>query len=262
MKTVTVTTTWAPKQWNAYARRCVEGISEYWPTHYKKLLYPDDDTQRVFVENSQYFTLKDNSIHQAFINKHKVDISQHEIKKNWSGWRDPMDAVRFSFCVFNQIDAFAKCTTDILVFIDADVITFDHIPDGWIQDLMCGKDVTYIGRKNKFSETGFIAYDLSNANMKTFFKRWTEQYTKDLVFNLDNWGDADTFDEVRSNMVNEGLITDNNINDGRFHGLSGGKHPFINSELGRYMDHLKGEIKFKRSSKDELKYNWEHPYWQ
>ena len=77
MKTVTVTTTWAPKQWNAYAKRCVESIEQFWPKHYKKLLYPDDQTQRVYVENSEYFTLQDNATHQAFINKHKIDISAH-----------------------------------------------------------------------------------------------------------------------------------------------------------------------------------------
>jgi len=262
MKTVTVTTTWAPKQWNAYAKNCVESILKYWPKHYKKLLYPDDLTQKIDAPNTQYFSLSDNAIHQAFINRHKVDLSAHEVKKTWSGWKDPKDAVKFSYCVFNQINAFNKCETDILVFIDADVITFDYIPDGWLQELMQGKDITYIGRKKKFSETGFIAYDLTNPTMKEFFERWTEQYEKDLVFNLPYWGDADTFDEVRRNMTEQNLITTNNINDGRFHGLTGGRHPFINSELGRYMDHRKGEIKFQRTSKDKLKYNWEHPYWQ
>jgi hypothetical protein len=81
MKTVTVTTTWAPKQWDAYAKKCVEFILKYWPGHYKKLLYPDDIIQKINAPNTQYFSLRDNAIHQAFINRHKVDLSAHEVKK-------------------------------------------------------------------------------------------------------------------------------------------------------------------------------------
>ena len=65
MKTVTVTTTWAPKQWDAYAKKCVEFILKYWPGHYKKLLYPDDIIQKINAPNTQYFSLRDNAIHQA-----------------------------------------------------------------------------------------------------------------------------------------------------------------------------------------------------
>lgn len=262
MKSVTVTTTWASKQWEAYAQRCVQSIIDNWPSHYKKLFYPDNENQIIEGDNIDYKNLKTNKSHQSFITRHSTDISAHQVQKQWSGWRDIKDAVKFSYCVYNQIDAFRNCETDILVFIDADVYTFDSIPEGWIQSLMCEKDITYIGRKQKFSETGFIAYDLTNPNMKSFFDRWQQYYDNDEIFNLEYWGDADTFDATRQEMVSKNLITENNINDGRFYGLSGGKHPFINSELGRYMDHLKGGLKFQPSSKKDLKYKWSHSYWQ
>lgn len=262
MKTVTITTTWASKQWEPYAKKCVKSIIEKWPSHYKKILYPDDATQHLNGSNTLNLSLADNKCHREFIKRHSVDIKEHVVQKKWKGWRDIKDAVKFSHCVFNQIDAFDKCETDILVFLDADVYTFDFVPDGWVQDLMCDKDITYIGRKNKFSETGFIAYDLTNPNIEKFFARWQKYYELDQLFDLEYWGDADTFDATRKELVENKLVTDNNINDGRFHGLSGGKHPFINSELGRYMDHLKGGLKFERSSKKDLKYNWGHLYWQ
>ena len=262
MKTVTLTTTWASKQWEPYAKKCVQSIIQNWPAHYKKFFYPDDKSQHYSDPNTQYESLQTNQCHHDFITRHAVDMQEHIIQKQWQGWRDVKDAVKFSYCVFAQIDAFNKCDTDILVFLDADVFTFDVVPDGWLQDLMCGKDITYIGRKKKFSETGFIAYDLTNPNMKEFFDKWQQYYEQDKIFNLRFWGDADRFDATREELVKNKLITDNNINDGRFYGLSGGKHPFINSELGRYMDHLKGSLKFERSSKKDLKYNWEHEYWR
>jgi hypothetical protein len=44
-------------------------------------------------------------------------------------------------------------------------------------------------------------------------------------------------------------------------GLAG--HPFINSELGRYMDHVKGKRKEQGMSRaKEIIMHTDHPYWQ
>jgi hypothetical protein len=58
-------------------------------------------------------------------------------------------------------------------------------------------------------------------------------------------------------MVNEDL------NDGRFAGMRKARHPFINSELGQYMDHLKGfdrKANMKSNAKD-LTTKQAHKYW-
>jgi len=44
-------------------------------------------------------------------------------------------------------------------------------------------------------------------------------------------------------------------------GLAG--HPFINSELGQYLDHMKGDRKHRGHSKaKEVKLHRDHPYWR
>ena len=44
-------------------------------------------------------------------------------------------------------------------------------------------------------------------------------------------------------------------------GLAG--HPFINSELGKYMDHMKGDRKdLGHSEKKDIKLHADNPYWR
>ena len=54
------------------------------------------------------------------------------------------------------------------------------------------------------------------------------------------------------------------LNDGRWAGDRKARHPFINSELGQYMDHMKGyERKAQMSSrKRDLTTKQTHSYWK
>ena len=65
-------------------------------------------------------------------------------------------------------------------------------------------------------------------------------------------------------MEQAGKIKNEDLNDGRFGGARKARHPFINSELGQYMDHLKGfERKDQmKSKKSDLTTNQTHAYWK
>ncbi len=95
---------------------------------------------------------------------------------------------------------------------------------------------------------------------KKFFDRWREYYTKDLWKNLKGFTDSFTYDAARQDTTDRKL--DNNLNDGRYLGYKGSKHPFVNSELGDYMDHLKGERKDIQSSVEDMKVKRQDAHWQ
>lgn len=263
MRTFTITTTWGEKHWDVYAKRCVESIEKNWPKEVKKIFYPDTIEQFISFENASYFDLKQEQPElQEFISRNKDNtlVKERMAKPLRSAFE--YDVIRFSYKVFCMLDAAEKCQTDVLIFIDADTVTYKPIPTSWLEHIAPDdKFSTFLGRPKKgFSETGFITFNMKLPEAKNFFARWREYYKKDLWVNLKGFTDSFTYDAARLDTTDRSL--DNDLNDGRFLGYRGSKHPFINSELGEYMDHLKGDRKDAKSSKDSLKVKWEHDHWR
>jgi hypothetical protein len=263
MRTFTITTTWGEAHWNVYAKRCVESIAEFWPHDVKKIYYPDNNSQRIDADNTFYYDLKTNQSElQEFIDRNNNnDLIKERMNKPMRSAFE-YDAVRFSYKVFCMLDAAEKCQTDVLIFIDADTVTYKPIPMEWLEHIApYNKFTTFLGRPKKgFSETGFITFNLKMPESKKFFARWKEYYTKDLWQNLQGFTDSYTYDAARIDTTNRSL--DNDLNDGRYLGLRGSKHPFVNSELGDYMDHLKGERKDIQSSVEDMKVKRQDTHWQ
>jgi len=263
MRTFTVTTTWGEKHWESYAKRCVESIHKNWPKQVKKIFYPDNISQKIDSDNTFYFDLKQTQPElQEFILRNKNNELVKEKMANPIRSAFEYDVIRFSYKVFCMLDAAERCDTDVLIFLDADTVTYKPIPIEWLEHIApANKFSTFLGRPKKgFSETGFITFNMRLDETQMFFERWREYYKKDLWVDLKGFTDSFTYDAARLDTTDRSL--DNDLNDGRFLGYRGSKHPFINSELGEYMDHLKGDRKDAKNSKDSLKVKWEHDHWQ
>ena len=164
----------------------------------------------------------------------------------------------------------------MLWFLDADIITFEKVPMSWLEHIIPDTAFTsYLGRPKKgFSETGYYAFNTAHKYADEFFKRWEQYYAEDLFFNIQKgflnhfpitgYTDSFTFDAVRIEMEQAGKIKNEDLNDGRWAGERKARHPFINSELGQYMDHMKGyDRKAQMSSKKrDLTTKQNHPYWK
>jgi len=82
--------------------------------------------------------------------------------------------------------------------------------------------------------------------MGSFWEMFVGLYNNDGLFTLQEWHDSFIFDHCRRIFENRGMIN-HNITPRIIKG-----HPFINSNLGLYMDHLKGARKRRgRSEKNE-----------
>lgn len=263
MRTFTVTTTWGNTHWNYYAKRCVQSIIQYWPKEVKKLFYPDDSQQTIFSGNTNYSNLKRN---QPDLKKFIKRNTDHPLvkEKMEKPLRSPFeyDVIRFSHKVFCMIDAANRCNTDVLIFLDADTVTYKPITIEWLNHIAPpNKFTTFLGRPKKgFSETGFITFNLALPESEKFFARWKEYYDKDLWVNLKGFTDSFTYDAARLDTTDRSL--DNDLNDGRYLGSRSAKHPFVNSELGDYMDHLKGDRKDIQSSIADSKIKRNHNHWK
>jgi hypothetical protein len=222
---------------------------------------------------------------QAFIDRHKdnpeLNPRIRQNKEEQAGFdKDTSiyvyDAVRFSYKVFACIDAWQRTKPDMLWFLDADLLTFEKIPMSWLEHIIPDSSFTsYLGRPKKgFSETGYYAFNTAHKYAGEFFNRWEQYYTEDLFFNIQKgflnhfpiagYTDSFTFDAVRVEMEQAGKIKNEDLNDGRWAGERKARHPFINSELGQYMDHMKGYTRKSAmsSKKRDLTTNQTHPYWK
>ena len=276
MKSLTIVTTWGSKYWPNPVQAGIQSTVKNWPGHAKILLYPDDMSQQLALPRTEYYNLcKEQPKLKEFIDRHKNNpkfnprIKQTEKEKKDFDKNTQIyiyDCVRFSYKVFACIDAWQKTKPDMLWFLDADIITFDKIPMSWLEHIIPDKSFTsYLGRPKKgFSETGYYAFNTAHKYAEEFFERWQTYYDNDRFLELKGYTDSFTFDGARIELEKEGKIKNEDLNDGRFAGGRRSRHPFINSELGQYMDHLKGYDRkaAMTSKKRDLTTNQTHSYWK
>ncbi len=275
MKSLTIVTTWGTKYWPNPVQPGLNSTIKNWPEHAKILAYPDDMSQQLDLPRTQYFDLcKEQPVLQEFIERNKDN--PRLTKWQPQQYKFEYDAIRFSYKVFACIDAYQKTKPDMLWFLDADIVTFEKIPMTWLEHIIPDHAFTsYLGRPKKgFSETGYYAFNTAHKYADEFFKRWEQYYAEDLFFNIQKgflnhfpiagYTDSFTFDAVRLEMEQAGKIKNEDLNDGRWAGERKARHPFINSELGQYMDHMKGyDRKAQMSSKKrDLTTKQTHPYWK
>ena len=275
MKSLTIVSTWGPKYWPNPVQAGIQSTIKNWPGHAKILYYPDDMSQQIDLPRTQYFDLcKEQPVLKEFIERNKDN--QRLTKWQPQQYKFEYDAIRFSYKVFACIDAYQKTRPDMLWFLDADIVTFEKIPMSWLEHIIPDRAFTsYLGRPKKgFSETGYYAFNTAHKYADEFFERWQQYYAEDLFFNIQKgflnhfpiagYTDSFTFDAVRIEMEQAGKIKNEDLNDGRWAGSRKARHPFINSELGQYMDHMKGyDRKAQMSSKKrDLTTKQTHPYWK
>ena len=275
MKSLTIVTTWGTKYWPTPVQAGLESTVKNWPGHAKILLYPDDMSQQLKLPRTEYYDLcKEQPVLKEFIERNKNN--SRLTKWQPQQYKFEYDAIRFSYKVFACIDAYQKTKPDMLWFLDADLVTFEKIPMSWLEHIIPDTAFTsYLGRPKKgFSETGYYAFNTAHKYADEFFKRWEQYYAEDLFFNIQKgflnhfpiagYTDSFTFDAVRLEMEQAGKIKNEDLNDGRWSGDRKARHPFINSELGQYMDHMKGyERKAQMSSrKRDLTTKQTHSYWK
>src|SRR5262249_49921945 len=145
-----------------------------------------------------------------------------------------------------------------MYWLDADTVTFERIPHAFLEGLL--PEDTYLchlGRPH-FTETGFVGYNLRHPQNDAFMARYQELYDRDLLFAEEEWHDGFLFDVVRREFEQRGLIRCRNLTPVNVTA----EHPFISSELGNYMGHLKGKRKkLGRSPAEQLEVAKGHAYW-
>jgi hypothetical protein len=271
---IKVLTSYRPGTWNEYAKRAVDSMLQHWPKDTTVAVYHESQNADVFDHpRVQWIDVhKEQPELVNFKNKYKNDpVANGEIQEIPNGVRRPVpmpnkgsfqwNAVRFAnkvFCVTHAIKT--SDGYDYVIWLDADTYTFRPIPIEFLEHLL-PKDtmLTYLGRENpdlndggKDPECGFVGYNLNHPEIQNYNNDWEKMYINNEVFKLTKgWTDCSTLWHLSKLYQKEKNVKVNDIGYGN---KVKGHHVFINSELGLYMDHFKGNRKeLKKSGKNDFR---------
>ena len=265
MRKFTAVTTFNQKGLDEYARRFINSFAINMPI--QLMAYAEDCTPEP-TNNVEWFDLAKESpelvaFKTKWANEPKAngDVTNDPVrsKRRDAGKGFKWDAVRFSHKIYSILAAAKRTDADVLIWMDADTVCHSPMPIEFLDTFIPeDKDICFLGRKDKFSECGFYSMNLRSNAVQVFLKRfqWMYDDAENGIFQQDEWHDSFIFDIVRRHTVLNELDWSSNL-------ITGEGHPFINTDLGKYLDHLKGKRKeYGKSLTEDLKIKREESYWQ
>ena len=268
---ISVVTTFNRRGLAEYAQKMIDSYMENWPEEIKLWLYPEECNPRLkehYHERIEMFDMN-TSVHDLVKFKEKWgkvpyangDVTRDPVrgKRRDAGKGFKWDAVRFAHKVYSIFHCAKHTDADIVMWMDADMLCHSPITYDEVLNMIPNHvDICYVGRERKWPECGLYTINLKSDGGKRFLEKfeWVYQNAEAGIFTMDEWHDSFVFEQVRRQVQPEchnwaaGLVV-------------GEGHPLINSEWGKYLDHLKGGRKRlgKSMPKDLLKPRSE-AYWR
>ncbi len=241
MSDVTIITTFTKKGYEEYAHRMLSSFLEFISPDINFIVYVEDFIPDIRDPRVEYRDL--NKASPQLIS-FKQKFSQFELARgiirtenNKLTYDYNKDAVKFCHKVFCVTHGLLNSPTRYMFWLDADTVAKKPISSGFLLSFFSNSEyMCYLGRKHMHTETGFVGYDTHHPAHIKFVKSYESIYNSGEIFKLDAWHDCLALDVVRELFEKEGLITTNNISKD----VDTATHPFVNTVLGEYMDHLKG----------------------
>lgn len=220
-------TSFAPKSFEKYAKRCIEGLVKNFPG--KVVVYAEEPVSVPGADVRDFWGIKDS---KRFIERIK---RVHGADGMGSGQYDfRFDCNRFCRKAFAQEAVFDE--DDLVFWIDADSIVKQPIPEEFLSELMAGVPLAYMGRKHSYTESGFLGFNTKHEDFPRFRERYLPWFTSGRVFQqLKGWHDCIAFDLARQGIKGRNLSP-----DGWGYGSV-----MQSTVLEPYLTHLKGNRKFE-----------------
>lgn len=169
------------------------------------------------------------------------------------------DAVRFAHKTYAIFDAARRTQADALIWIDADTRFFAKVALDELDALAPTHSAASCLRRRNYSECGFVVYNLRHPETARILAEFEAMYSQDLFLAEHEFHDSYLFDVVCRRAEARGAY---------IHDIAEGigwrtSHVLINSRLGCFMDHMKGDRKAKGTSHaEDLIVNRTEAYWQ
>lgn len=231
-----------------YGPRMLETFLTYWPEDFAITIVSEDqldlpDNPRVLFEDYEALVPEGNHFKRKFgrfseangrmyLPKDDRPDSEYVLQYNYL-----YDAIKWSHKVFAIFGVSRKVDCDRLIWLDADNYTFKEIDEAFLNGVDPGNGhMGYLGRDHMYSECSFLIFNKRHPTHDPFMTQIVAEYLNGEMFLLDEWHDCKMWDIMREYFSKE--------QNTAYHNISGdarsSDHPFVNSIIGKYMDHLKG----------------------
>lgn len=279
MSTITVITTFHQPGLDLYGQRFIDSFAARVDPNIKLIVYAEDcvpvnpSPGQIVIQDAAKTLPKLAAFKQRWKNVPKAngDISQDPIRsrRRDSNKKFKWDAVRFANKTYAVFDACNKREGAWIVWMDADsFIHSDWSYDNFKKLLPENKYITYVGRgkgSQTWPECGFYGLNMNHPVCHSFLEDFERMYedADQGIFTLAEWHDSFVFGELLrkyQQFPSYDYSAEMYLKEAK---TGGGGHPLINTELGKYMDHMKGDRKAKGKSKTtDILVNRTEGYWQ
>lgn len=280
MPAITVVTTFHPEGYSLYGERFLESFSKHVDKRIKLIVYaencnpdnPDPTRIEILKQNRALPKLVSFKKRWHGVPRANGDISADPVlsRRKDSDKKFKWDAVRFANKTYAVFDACERAKKDWVVWMDADtVVHSDWSYEQFLECLPSTSWITYVGRgkgSQTWPECGFYGLNLNDPVCRDFVKEFERMYedAEQGMFTLEEWHDSFIFGHI----LNKFKVQHPNVLDYsaemylREAKTGGGGHPLINSKLGQWIDHMKGDRKnLGRSKPSDLMVNRTESYW-
>ena len=252
---------------NQYGERMVQEFSEKSDGSVKlAVIYEAQDLPKINLKNIEFvkfnhaghheFMQKFGHLHEAnglrlnFLPDGQVSSIYHDFK---------FDAVKFSFKIFSLLQALEQFKpVDYFAWLDADIRCLKNFSKSELLPFFPHENqlMSYLGRTNTpitgaYSECGFLGFNNQHPLVYDFLNGVANTYQNGEIFAHEQWHDSWIWDQIRHVFENRNI---------EFRNISGvaasTDHPFINTDLGKFFDHLKGPERKKSGHSFEEDYEF------
>lgn len=278
MKQITVVTTFHKEGLDLYAQRFLDSFAERVDKEIKMIVYAENcdpvnpDPEQITILDSHTALPKLSKFKDRWRNVPKANGVCPFPKRRPRDYHKKFkwDAVRFANKVYAVVDA-CNQSKDWCVWMDADMYVHSDWSHEQFANLLPNTAwLTYVGRGKAsatWPECGFYGMNLNHPGCSLFLKEFESMYedAENGIFKLEEWHDSYVFGHILNKLkkqypavrdYTEGTILQTAK-------TGGGGHPLINTELGAYIDHLKGDRKrLKKSKLTDISVNRNEEYWR
>lgn len=249
---INVVTSFHKKGYDVYGRKFLETWKKYWPGNVNLTIYYEDEHDR--PNGFNWVPMSEVSFLDEYLGSLKFPLMHGDMGGTYNiNWDARM--ARKSFIQMHSMRKFGGK----VVWIDSDVVTHEPVPENFIDTVLPDdKFCCYLGRDGwMYTESGFLGFNAEHTIARKFHDLYLSIFMTGAIFMQQGWHDCYGFDAARKAMQLDSVF--NNLAKDVPHGTG---HVFINSVLGGYMDHRKGNRKLHRSDPSELVFGRDEKYWQ
>lgn len=245
MKNYSVVTSFNLKYYQEIAKNNILFLDKFWPvTNSINLYHQLTEIDNCFSSRVQWVDLyKQCPELPEFAEKWKNHPKANGTHSTKPGMSFRWNAIKFchkTFAIWNQ----AKIQKNgWLIWLDCDTIVKKEVNNSFLETICPDNySISFMGRPGKYSECGFIGFNLDRPETRNFLLEWENLYLSGKFIDLEETHDSWTFDYLRLRSPEKWFF---NVNSSAITN----KNPFSQSLLGNYIAHAKGDSKQKTTKK-------------